>query len=149
MIEKLQVPVTQQSREGCGLRSCAKRQHTGNDFTLLGMRWFYNPETRIQYVARKTLVIATARLGPPSSNNIQIISTILSVMAVFKRGFQTSPPPKWYLQPILKVGITTVFVLSLSYFTRDQIQTNHKPSTDTNNGQTRSISLPQTGEKDT
>lgn len=88
-------------------------------------------------------------LVPPSSNNIQIISTIFSGMAVLKRGFQTSLPSKGNLQPILKVGITTVFVLSLSYFTRDQTQTDQKPLTDTNNGQTRSISLPQTGEKDT
>ena len=69
-------------------------------------------------------------------------------MPVLKRGFQTSAPPKGYLQPIIKVAITTVFVLSLSYFTVDQSQTDQKLPTDTNNGQTRSISLPQTGEKD-
>jgi hypothetical protein len=166
------MPAAQQlEREsGRGLCSCAKRQRTGNKFYVINCAGFTTQRHRPKKIVCCSKTLSLFSNCPPSGLSICLgalktatlrrrglgvlvhlrpttSQQIFSAMPVLKRGSQTSAPPKGYLQPIIKVAITTVFVLSLSYFTGDQSRTDQKLLTDTNNGQTRSISLSQTGEK--
>jgi hypothetical protein len=73
-------------------------------------------------------------------------------MAFLKQGPSTLIPPKRHLNPILvtgiwHVGVLTVLLFSLSSLIGEPPKIDHPAAINTKNGQTRSISLPQEGEK--